>query len=246
MVTGMVLSAQAIGETDKRVTILTAENGKISAFAKGAKKPRSALVAATNPFVFGDFEIFVGRSSMTVIRADIKNYFNEVSTDLESVYYGSYFLELADYYTRENNDDKEVLKLLYTTIRALCHKGIPNKLIKLVYEYKMMVINGEYPGVFECMVCGSKDDPAGFSFVNNGIICRECSGSVRDFKALDTSTIYALQFITNSPVEKLYTFTVNDTVLHELERIVRHYIRQSVDIKLKSEEFLRDILEKPL
>ena len=118
-VTGMVLSAMPVGEYDKRLVILTKELGKISAFAKGARRPNSALLACSQPFSFGQFSIFTGKSSYTVTSADISNYFPELREDIERLYYGMYFCEFADFMTKENNDDKEILKLLYQTLRAV-------------------------------------------------------------------------------------------------------------------------------
>ena len=110
--TGMILSVAPIGEYDKRVVILTKEKGKISAFAKGARRPNSPLAGACTPCNFGKFMLYEGRNSNTLQSAEIENYFAELRTDVEAAYYAFYFLEFADFYTREANDEREMLKLL--------------------------------------------------------------------------------------------------------------------------------------
>ena len=148
-ITGMVMKVVPIGEYDRRIVILTKERGKISAFAKGARKPNSSLVAATNPFSFGVFKLYVGKTSYNIMEANISNYFEELRTDFEGAYYGMYFLEIADYYTRENNDEREMLKLVYQSFRALRLENIPQELVRYIYELKSMVINGEFLGLPE-------------------------------------------------------------------------------------------------
>lgn len=142
--TGMVLKATPVGEFDRRLVILTRERGKITAFARGAKRPGNQLMAVSRPFVFGSFRLFEGRDSYSLQSADISNYFAELSADVEAACYGSYFLEIADYYCRENVDGTEMLLLLYQSMRALLKPALPNSLIQLIFELRAMVVNGEY------------------------------------------------------------------------------------------------------
>ena len=144
VVTGMVLSAIPVGEYDKRLVILTDSRGKVSAFARGVRRSKSAYAAASRPFTFGEFTLIEGRSSYTVRHIEPKNYFSELVSDMDAVYIGFYFLELADYYTRENADELNVLKLLYQALRALTNPNIPNALVRMVYELKIMILNGDF------------------------------------------------------------------------------------------------------
>jgi len=206
----MVLKAEPINDYDRRVVFLTKERGKISAFARGARKQNSKLLAATNPFCFGTFKLYEGRTSYNVMEAEITNYFEGLRNDYEGAFYGMYFLEVMDYYTRENNDEKEMLKLLYQSLRALMHEGLSNALVRYIFEMKAMVLNGEFPGM-------PKEGE------------------------WEESTRYAVNYITESTVEKLYTFTVTPQVLAQLKAIADDYRRRTIDRPFKSLEIVEEL-----
>ena len=90
-------------------------------------------------------------------RASVSNYFRELTADPQTTYYGFYFLEFAAYYCQENNDEREMLKLLYQSLRALLHPSLDRRLVRAVFELKALTINGEGPNVFSCISCGRKD-----------------------------------------------------------------------------------------
>ncbi len=236
-VSGIVLSAISIGEYDKRITLLTKELGKVQAFVRGAKRPNSRFSAVANPFAFGSFELYAGRNAYNLAGASIRNYFDSLKSDLDAIYYGSYFLELADYFGRENIEAMQQLNLIYLSLTALGDERFSKELVRFIYELKTLVINGEYPDFFSCAVCGKKEDLIGFSPQRRGCVCRNCFSQIAA-EPLLTSSLYALQYVTSSPIEKLFTFRVSEEVEENLKRIMKGLMKRSLDRPLKSLAFL--------
>lgn len=146
-VTGIVLKTMPVGEYDKVLTVLTKERGKISGFVRGARKQNNRLMAASDLFVFGRFMLYEGRSSYTIADIEVLDYFASLHRDPQLACLGMYFLELADYYTRENNDEYEFMVLLFRALQQLTAKDPDTAFIRAVYECKAMIVSGEFPGV---------------------------------------------------------------------------------------------------
>lgn len=144
VLTGMVLKSSPVGEYDRRLVILTGDRGKITAFARGARRPGNSLMASSGSFVFGKFSLYEGREAYTLVSVEVGNYFREIAGDMEAACYGSHFLEFADYYGHEGVEALDTIKLLYQSLRALLKPAIPNRLVKPVFELKLMQLNGEY------------------------------------------------------------------------------------------------------
>ena len=238
-VMGMVLTAMPISEYDKRITILTKERGKITAFARGARRPASQLLAATNPFSFGEFELFEGRNSYNLTKASIKNYFRELVTDLDVASLAFYFVEFAEYFCQENSDEREMLKLLYQSMRALEKTEFKKPLVRSVFELKAISINGEGPWMFSCMRCRKKENLSVFSVQRGGMFCSECKKDwPGDARQLLDSTRYTMQYVLSTPVERLYTFAVSDEVLEEFTKIMEQYMGHYVRHEFRSLQML--------
>ena len=207
-VRGIIIKHSPAGDYDWVATIFTAERGKITAFARSARKPGNKLSGLVEPFCFGTFKLFAGKNSYTIVEADIETYFEGFRQDLEGACYGTFFLELTSFYTRENSEDRQLLNLLYLSLRALLNDKLPNKLIRRIFELRALQIEGEYPGIPQDM-------------------------------NLSDSARYALNYIAESTLEKLYTFSVSDEVLGEITGVAEEYSKRFVDRPMKSLEMLK-------
>lgn len=205
----LILRAEPIGEYDRRLVLLTKDHGKISAFAKGARRPTNKLMGATDMFCFGLFKFYAGQNSYSMVDASIKNYFGELRSDMTGAMYGMYFLEVMEYLTRENNDEEQLLKLLYQSLRALISTEFNNKLVKAIFEIKTMVLQGEWKP--------------------------EIKGSFSD------TALYTVDYIVKQKPEKLFCFSLKDSVLSELILIAEERKQSLWHHDFNSEDMLKII-----
>lgn len=240
--TGMILVAAPIKEYDKRIELLTKERGRISAFAQGARKQNSALSACTIPFTFGEFQLYEGRSSYNLQSAVISDYFGEIAQDYDALCYASYFAEVAQYLSRENIEAGNELNLIYITLKAIIAGKVPLKLIKIIYEMRYLALEGEGIELFTCLHCGT-EDAYDVYMREGGLICAECASKDKNLMneypiRLSHDARYTLQYILSSRVEKLYTFTVSDEVLEELQHFMKRYLARYMPHRFKTLDFI--------
>ena len=224
---GIVLTSMPVGDYDRRITILTSERGRITAFAKGARRPTGAFLACTRGFTYAEFTLFEGREAYNVKAADKVKYFEELAADAEGMYYGIYFCELAGMLTREGLEEAGQMKLLYLALLALSKKIMPARLIRCVYELRAIAIYGE----------GMIAEGEYYSARFNGLRTENYAGSVK----VCESTLYTVRFIEHTPLKELFAFAVSDEVMGELERITKDYMEHRIERRPKSLEMVESL-----
>ena len=147
--------------------------------------------------------------------------------------------EIADYYGRENLDASVMINLLYAALKALGRKNLSKPLIRLTYELRIIAINGESPDFFVCQGCGKeKEHLVSFSKSTLGIYCADCADYAHMSVKLEDSTVHALQYITGTPLNRLFSFAVNKNVLMQLMEVITSVKESVIDKKMKSFEML--------
>jgi DNA repair protein RecO (recombination protein O) len=243
-VNAIVLSVTPVGEADKSVTLLSREHGKLSAFAKGARKPTAHLAAATEPFVFGLFHIILGKSSNQVVGVDVGNYFEPLRGDVIRTCYGLYLCEFAMHMSAEGVDETDAVKLLYRALEALA-KGVADPaLIRAAYEMKLMQISGYGASVDRCMKCGCVpgEKMVYFSVENGGIICEDCAKQWSDMFPVTPAVFKALNFVSTADAERTFGFTLSAEALAGFSEIVEAHRRYHIGVDMRSQRVLEDVL----
>jgi DNA repair protein RecO (recombination protein O) len=73
------------------------------------------------------------------------------------------------------------------------------------------------------------------------MICQECKVKAKDGLILHPSTVYTMQYIISTEVEKLYTFTVSAEVLSELRMVMDRWRERYLEKNMKSLEILESV-----
>ncbi|MDR0917610.1 MAG: DNA repair protein RecO [Oscillospiraceae bacterium] len=140
----LVLRAAPYREASRMLTLLTADNGKISAAAHGTQSNKSTLRPAVQPLVFSEMTLKRQGDRYTLTEAHIVEQFVELTAELEPFALASYFAELVETIADEDAPTSNFLSLILNALKALCGKH-DTPIVKAATELRAMCLAGFAP-----------------------------------------------------------------------------------------------------
>jgi len=187
---GVVLRTQKLGEADRIITLLTRQNGRVRAVAKGVRRTKSRFGARLEPFTHVDVMIHPGRSLDVITQAEvIRPYGAPLAGDYPRYTAGTAMLETAERFTPvEKEPALRQFLLLIGGLRALGETGETDgdasagnaprdpRLVLDAYLLRSLAVAGYAPALEECARCGSADTTrlVAFAVAAGGMVCASC------------------------------------------------------------------------
>ena len=251
---GIVLRRIDLGEKDRILTVYTREHGKLSAVAKGSRRPGSKLSGASEPFVYSKMMLAAGRELEVLTQADIKESFPNIRAEMAGVAHAVYFLELVDRFTEDRQPNADLFDSLLSALYVLESRTNP-ELTARYFELQFLTILGYEPQFDSCLRCGRRieRERVAFSPSLGGIVCRKCGDPPNDaiwVPGAAASYVRALRRVQPNLIKDM---KVPPAARRDLARMLKWHIRYRLERDLKSTEFIRaieasgetDVLEQP-
>ena len=232
---GLVLKTTDVGESDRIVTLLLFERGRLSVSAKGARNAKSKFLAGAQPFNYCDFVLFAGTGFYSLASAELVESYYGVTKDYDTLCAGSYMLELTEKVIMENANCDDMLGALLISLRALVKGAHPPELVRSVYEYKFLQLNGYSPVLDVCSACGGELSGRLY-FGPYGAVCSACADE--DTAEVSAGCLHAISYIVSSDIKRLFLFTADKKITAELIRAGGIFFNAHMDVDLSSRKFV--------
>lgn len=237
---GVVLGRTFLGEKDAIIKILTEEQGVISASAKGVKSMKSKLSAGCSLFSFSDFLLTESNGRYIVASAVLSEGFYGLSANIERLSYATYVAEVAASVSPTPEDARAIIPLLLNTFYLLSNSSKNLRLIKCVYELRLLCLLGYAPELDGCVACGDTEELCFFSVSSGGAVCRSC-GTISDTQIISADTLSAMRYVKDSDDKRSFSFTIPKTNIDEFENCVEKMTESILGRRLSSLNYLKQI-----
>lgn len=236
---GIVLRETQYRDSDKLLTLLTDELGKLTVKARGAKSARSKNKAACQLLAYSEFTLSERQGRYTVAETVPLEQFAELRGDLELLSLASYFAQVTDTVAQENDPQPELLSLLLNALYALGRLRLPQGTVKAVFELRLACIAGFLPDLRGCLACG-REDCDRFNVTQGALQCARCPGDgIR--MPLSPGALAAMRYVCSCPAKKLFAFQASDEALRQLRDIAETYLCMRLERGFSTLDFYKSL-----
>ena len=237
---GMVSRAAEYRESDRMLTILTPQAGKLSANARGSRKPSSPLLACSQPFCYGEFTLKEINGILYVNQCDLRESFFDLRTDFLRLEAAAMVLRLCESGMKKNVPAPELFYHAYSSIAIIAYGENPPADGLICFLLNFLRIMGYTPGTTRCALCGKSTYGGGFSS-DVGALCPECT-SRRAAKAAEPLTLLAMSKMLCISLENMKKVVLPEQVRTECGELLGRYYEEHFGTRMKLRECLNRLI----
>lgn len=255
-VDGLVISEIKSGENDKRITLLTADKGKIVVSAKGARSLKSKYMNSIELFTYGNYEITERAGFSWLGGASIIEPFYKIRDDIDKLALASYIVDVACELSGAEEPAAELLRLTLNALYAIANNIKSYSQIKAAYELRSMALSGYLPLLDECAICGDEQPALVYLDVMNGVLkCEKCvhkmnlANNVFDLQnessiilvPMSYNALSLARYITEAPIERVMSFVTDEGTLAMLAKLSETYLVHHLEKNFTSLDFYNSV-----
>jgi DNA repair protein RecO (recombination protein O) len=240
----IVLRTWPIGESDKIVSFLTENHGKLTGIAKGAKRSRKRFVNSLEPFSLVNlrFQDRVHSNLAFILASDLSLGFKNLLTSLEKISLASYLVEITDGLIGEREENLLVFRHLRDALIHLEKQAMSLSFLTF-FELKLLQLVGYQPWLDCCKRCGrERRDASGtrwhFSARDGGILCDPCSRLRKEIFTLSATTLEIMMNLQGEKNVMASDSSLPTAMLKEIRSALLRFIEFHMEREIKSAVFL--------
>lgn len=240
---GLVLRERPFQEQDKMLTIFTEEEGKIQAIAKGVRRGKGGLLAATQLFSFSEFVYYPGKNFASINQADLIQSFYTLRSDLVKMSLASYVLEMLDAFYDLYQGNRAVLRLVNVILFYMAEgKSENDEALVAALQLKLCEVHGIRPVLSACTGCEARDLPLlRFSIENSGLLCDNCKIDQGYTYHIPPQMPNQMAALMVRPIKEIKTTKWPEADVRKIMDIMNHYIAYHLGKNLKTYDFYKEI-----
>jgi DNA repair protein RecO (recombination protein O) len=225
----IVLKTVEFSETSLVVSLFTQDFGKISALAKGARRPKGPFENALDLLAICRV-LFLRKSSGSLdllTEAKLERRFRAAARSLPALHAGYYVAELLRDLTDDHDPHPELFELAKETLAGLDENRDPTTSV-LRFELGALRELGHLPALDHCTNCGTPvkiADRVAFGLIGGGVLCLQCKPGKRQVASVSASAIEAMQRLVNSENGATWSLeTLDKSLAGEIRGLMNRYI----------------------
>lgn len=240
----LVLRSVDYKESDKILTLLTAEMGKVTASARGCRKKGSPIAAGCQLLCWSEMVLYEYQGRWVVKESVTEREFRGVREDLEKLALACYLSEVTELLAVEGLPSPELLALILNSLHALEKLNKPAALVKACFELRALCVAGYEPLLDGCAVCGcEKPDEPRFHLREGVLHCAPCRGELGDgiSMPLDEGSLRAMEHVAWGDPKRLFSITLGEESLKRFADLTEAYLHTQLERGFRTLDYYKSI-----